>query len=246
MLWFSMHNPNSFPQQLNVNNFLRLKAGKWYEMTYNRWKTILLEPPYKTECRHYNLDDIKYFKLRSDCVTHCIQKEVHKKCSPEMRIKIIDPKNNNSTECLYRSDVLWRRDAFNKTYENLSKFCPKFSKPETESSTEEDIKRRGDNKRCIDNNISHLNSECEKRCRLECLNRFYNYNVKTNIKHHDWEKTWDRLASITIAHNQLPDQITEHIPEMTFVQFSGSFGGLFGIWLGLSALAILQYILKIL
>ena len=242
MISFAMHSPTSFPQQMNVKNFLKLKAGKKYEMTYNRLKTILLEPPYKTNCKKYHLDDNHGFQTRSDCVNVCIQEDLKQICSEYL--------GNNSkkldylTNCYFRSDSLKRKD--NSIDSTSLRLCPIFSVKHKNISNEM-IRNIDDIRSCIEHNIRHLNSECEKSCKPNCESRFYNYNIKTNIKVglREFHAKEDRLTTITIAHNQLPDQITEHIPEITFTQFTANFGGLLGMWTGLSFMAVFQFLLKI-
>ena len=75
----------------------------------------------------------------------------------------------------------------------------------------------------------------KNKCRPDCHNRYYNYNFDSQ----ETNET-DHMINIYIHHNQLPDQLTEHIEDMTFTYFFGTFGDLFGIWLGLSALIIFK------
>ena len=49
---------------------------------------------------------------------------------------------------------------------------------------------------------------------------------------------YDKTSVITIQHNRLPDLFVSYIPETTFVSFVGNFGGLLGMWLGISVISI--------
>ena len=49
------------------------------------------------------------------------------------------------------------------------------------------------------------------------------------------------VTMVTIAHNHVPDQFSENIPEMTFISFSARFVG----QLGLLALAVLHFLLRV-
>jgi hypothetical protein len=55
----------------------------------------------------------------------------------------------------------------------------------------------------------------------------------------------DGRAFVHISHNRLPDQEIRHMPEITFVSFLSSFGGLAGMWLGLSVFALYELLEKL-
>ena len=113
-----MHSPNTIPNQLTDNNFLRLKADYNHNIAYNRWKTILLPPPYQTNCNNYNMDDEQGYRLRSDCINHCIHEGLVRECGDCPSQMIRD--NNNCTECLKRSDLIWRKDNFNGSLNDVT------------------------------------------------------------------------------------------------------------------------------
>ena len=70
---------------------------------------------------------------------------------------------------------------------------------------------------------------CEKICKVEC-----------NFKHYplEIEKTSSLNNKIRIIHNEFPDIFVKHIPEMNLIDFVCNFGGLLGMWLGLSLFGI--------
>ena len=150
--------------------------------------------------------------MRSNCIKHCIQQKFDD-CK-----KLI---GNDIKECLYERGTLWTMDDFYHS-QNV-KPC------------------QYDNDYCYAG-IFKFKSKCQSNCDMKCVNRYYNYEVKTSI---NYEKI-QNFTYIYINHNQMPDQITEHIPEMTFIQFASNFGGLLGMWMGLSFLAILKFSLKVL
>lgn len=231
-LLFAMHSPNTIPQDWNT--FMELETMWFYEIRYNRWKTVLLGPPYKTGCTKYDLDTTTGYRLRSDCLNHCITKELDRVC-------ITCDREVNTTECdrcFIRSDFLWRLETARKNQDVTRRICNDYFE---DANTEQDV--------CIRENQEQISHNCEAKCGPECHNRYYNFAIFSKVKLtddlKDSQSSWDIETKIFIGHNQLPDQTTEHIEEMSFVTFAGNFGGLFGIWMGLSAYAILHYILKL-
>ena len=229
-----MHSANTIPH--NWLTFMQLEAGWFYEIRYNRWKTLLLEPPYKTGCSKYYIDSTSSYRLRSDCINHCITKEMDKICMN------CDSKLNTSQcqKCFIRSDYLWRLETARVDQDVKRQLCHDFYL-NTEQSTAQD--------ECIVNNQEKINHDCETQCLPECINRYYNFDIflkeilSSDTK--DVKNEWNVETKLYIGHNQMPDQTTQHIEEMSFVSFAGTFGGLFGIWMGLSIFAILHYVLKI-
>ena len=53
------------------------------------------------------------------------------------------------------------------------------------------------------------------------------------------EKNPDKLE-LYIEHNNMPDLLITAIPEITFISFVCNFGGLIGMWLGISILVIFK------
>ena len=80
---------------------------------------------------------------------------------------------------------------------------------------------------------------CEELCLDECHTRYYNVDIKDKNKLLD-TNPWNPEIRLRLKHNPLLDQTVEHSPEMSFISFVANMGGLIGMWLGLSAYAILQ------
>ena len=235
-----MHSPNTIPNRLTSNYIIKLKTGFMYEMTYNRYKTILLPPPYQTNCKVYDLDDKHDYKLRSDCLNHCIYNGLREECplsSDELKegSELMD----NFTDCLFISDLLWRKKSFINNINNM-KSCPNLHQIKDVTVPLEQ-KSFWDVYQCNDNAFSRLHSQCHVRCLSECTNRCYNYEIKRESPNISQESVWKKVIFVRITHNHLPDQINEHIPETTFVTFASNFGGLLGMWLGLSAMALFEH-----
>ena len=96
---------------------------------------------------------------------------------------------------------------------------------------------------CYYRNFGKIRYNCEEKCQKDCFNQFYDFDVKEKTKLSSTSK-WDKNIYIVITHNQMPDQVIKHMPEMEFITFMGNFGGLLGLWLGLSAFAIIDLVLK--
>ncbi len=94
---------------------------------------------------------------------------------------------------------------------------------------------------CKKNDIYELREQCRDNCPTHCLRQFVEFNVKKETKIHSLSH-WNPKTSIFVTHSRLPDQRIDHLPEMTFVSYIANFGGLAGMWLGLSALAIYDFI----
>ena len=232
---------------MTVNNIIRLKAGFMHEMTYNRYKTVLLTPPYQTNCKYYDLDDKHDYKLRSDCLNHCIYNGLLEECSHKLKGGSVAM--DNCTHCLFKSDLLWRKNSFIFNINGMNAFpdpgqlrdVPLWWKNETVPSKSKLLWKRY---QCHRFGLSPLQSQCQVRCLSECTNRYYNYEIKKESPNLYKESVWKKVIFVRITHNHLPDQTNEHIPEMNFITFASNFGGLLGLWLGLSAMALFQFLLR--
>ena len=78
-----------------------------------------------------------------------------------------------------------------------------------------------------------INSECLKECRADCSFSYYILDIKTF-------KSLPGLIQISVMHTDLPDILIRHSPQMPFISFICNFGGLLGMWLGLSVLTIID------
>ena len=73
---------------------------------------------------------------------------------------------------------------------------------------------------------------CLLNCKKDCW--FTHFIHNTEVK----EKIRDPLSLLKIFHSSYPDILITHLPEITFNAFVCNFGGLLGLWLGLSVFAI--------
>ena len=80
--------------------------------------SILLPPPYQTNCKNYDLDGKQGYKFRTDCVNHCIHDGLSRECADHSIDKTYDWK-----ACLEKTDLFWRRESFNNSLTDI-KLCP--------------------------------------------------------------------------------------------------------------------------
>ena len=80
--------------------------------------------------------------------------------------------------------------------------------------------------------------DCEKMCKIECNFKYYRMEI-VRI-----ENIFQKNV-IDIRHNEYPDIFVKHIPETTLIDFVCNFGGLLGIWLGLSFFSVVNNIFEI-
>ena len=91
----------------------------------------------------------------------------------------------------------------------------------------------------FDENIK-INFECHGQCRFDCRFKNFAFNVARTSKAKNPLMSW-----IHIRHNGLPDINVRHLPETTFIAFVCSFGGLLGMWLGLSMVSVFEVVSKL-
>ena len=82
---------------------------------------------------------------------------------------------------------------------------------------------------------SRIKVACYQECQIDCSSTYYNL-----------ESTWLRELNDTeqielhIEHNNQPDIAIKYIPKITFLSLVCNFGGLLGMWLGVSILFIIE------
>lgn len=75
---------------------------------------------------------------------------------------------------------------------------------------------------------------CRQRCPIECARVAFD-----NIRLLDYGlQRPDPTLKAYFEHNMSDDLLTEHVPEVSFLEFAGGVGGLAGMWLGFSFLGI--------
>ena len=79
--------------------------------------------------------------------------------------------------------------------------------------------------------------KCQDNCNRECHFSYYSYTIDNM-----GEMNADRII-FDIKHNLMPDLQIEVIPEMTLMTFVCNFGGILGMWLGVSFFSIFDRLL---
>ena len=75
---FTLHSPNILPEYLFEYQFRKLKLGVQNLITYSESQTVLLPPPYKTNCKHYPINSTGEQNMRSDCINQCVNDKLEK------------------------------------------------------------------------------------------------------------------------------------------------------------------------
>ena len=142
--------------------------------------------------------------MRVDCINQCFGDQIKKA-------------NHNCLYPFYPRYILWRNDSAYSAYQHL-KMC-QFNLTLFRERVPERVKPKND---------------CEAKCRPDCVNRHYKKLWKLSEQHYSTDVLPLNTTTIYYTHNNMPDQLTQHVKEMTFVDFFGNFGGLVGVWLGFS------------
>ena len=214
-IFFSIHSANATLYSIGSNNFHSLKMGYEYEMYYLVTKTQLLPPNYETMCREYDPEDSDEERSRSDCRIKCF---FDKYFDSECCLDDLGHKTK-CDRCL-PSHILMIR-----TYlTNLTKL-PYCNRPL--------------NKLCI----KAIENNCENKCRHECYYNHIEIYIRSEIIKDN--PLSPKPLRIQLYHNDLPDTIVTHSPAMTTIEFLSNFAGLLEMWLGLSAVVVLEYLFNI-
>ena len=211
----ALHSPNTLPNYIREETFKQLKIGKINVLSYSEIVTHRLRAPYDTNCKDYKLDYKGEHNMRSDCIQKCIDENLLKEF-PEIQCLF-----TNSNYKLIRKDNLF----------NLSRYSLCNS-----NSFGKDL-----NSKMADRQIL-LQTYCDQMCLKNCQETFYNFAMDV-VKVHSYLKSNDEFT-IQLQHNRFPDQIITYKPIMSWIELVSDFGGLLGVWLGLSIAFLLQFFIN--
>ena len=79
---------------------------------------------------------------------------------------------------------------------------------------------------------------CSKQCKLNCNYKYYPAKIHRLIEIEDFSS-----SDVIMEHNTMPDILIKYIPETSLISYACNFGGLLGMWLGLSFLQIVEDII---
>ena len=78
-------------------------------------------------------------------------------------------------------------------------------------------------------------SSCYKECPKDCKFEYYSLSIKNVLSHANSDRT-----KIYLEHSSMPDITINYIPDITLLSLICNFGGLLGMWLGISFLEIAE------
>ena len=90
---------------------------------------------------------------------------------------------------------------------------------------------------------SEFKPECMKQCKQDCSFEYYVYDITFGSEKEP--NFYYKGSNIHIYHKLIPDIYIKHIPETTFISFISNFGGLLGMWLGISVILIFENIFNL-
>ena len=227
-----MHSPAELPQH-DIYNYIELTPNIENKVAYNMWRNTLLGKKwdflwtrtFEPICLDYDPGNSQYnMTMRPNCLKGCIQNEINRCIGCGTKF------NGSCDKCLHFTLDLWTSQDFDET--GISLFCSFINMSSAQDNQTEF---------CRTEKLMEILYECNKDCPLQCEHRHYTYQK--------WDVSQDNRSGnethVLIVHNLAPDRFTEHSPKMTFIDFASAFGGLMGIWMGLSALAIFKYLFKL-
>ena len=212
----AVHSANYLPKYVREETFMALKMREMNVISFHEIRTRLLEPPFDTSCKWYDLTQTKN-NMRSDCVRKCIDQELIQ----------LDP----TTNCIFTAQnfkLVRRENLDNFGYLELCDY-PNY----TQEHQKEVIRL-----------LIELEHRCQGDCPSNCREKFYEFSIEV-IKVHANIK-YDNEFGVLVMHDRFPDQLVEHKPIMSWIELMSNFGGLLGMWLGLSVAFLFEYAISLL
>ena len=209
-LLISIHSPNSLPQ---LESMVKIDSEKFHEFTYSQINTELLGEGYDTNCFDYNLD--KNFNMRSDCGSACIG-DAFEKQPDFLQYKLAC----RTTYYPLKYELFRLNQTLNlcSSNRNFSLILPLL----------------------ILNKTPTYEYTCTQKCRMDCNFTYYVLDHKEIVNKYLDKSGYFYKNEFSIKHGNLPDILIKYVPQTTLLSFVCNFGGLLGMWLGLSILAICE------
>ena len=136
------------------------------------------------------------FKLRSQCLSSCMQKLIKPECHNEF--------------VLMRKRILQR----------------------------EELPSLIDNGKCNKSSINYqgVRKKCRNSCKEDCYQAYYLVEIESEPR--PVNNILNNKIIIDLESNSKPNVLIEHFPEITFLSMLCNFGGILGMYLGISLLSI--------
>ncbi|XP_054159789.1 uncharacterized protein LOC128957999 [Oppia nitens] len=233
-LFLIMHSSNNTPYDTYTENVFSLHMNNYYWIGYSTIKTIRLPPNWDTKCREYNIYDYNnsgtgssgHPRTRFECRYRCFQRLIQQK----NRCCVNNTVDNNNTIIDCNQCIPWDVSLIPDylTVDNVST-CYKY----------------------VDYGSCELpfRDSCDEQCPDSCYENHYLMSLINKQKVQfiaSKSNRWDNATvSAYIRHSAHLDQLVEHSPEMTRIEFLSNLGGLLGMWLGLAVFSLLDLIVKI-
>ena len=144
-----------------------------------------------------------------------------------------DPKVYTRNDCIY--DCYQQRAKYYCRTDNIVS-CPLLRKKSYFEQSNLNFSKCQINRKII-NEILEL---CYGHCNQECHITYYSFTIS------DYKEIDMYQLDLQIRHNHMPDLTIRHIPEMPFLTFLCNFGGILGMWLGVSFVDILNRVWNLL
>ena len=103
-------------------------------------------------------------------------------------------------------------------------------------------------------NTEYVDNRCKKKCKIECQSAYYRFDqvdrmgaqVFSAEDNNDIIQSYAKGIQLTslFRHSSSPDLLVCHYPEVTLLSLMCNFGGLLGMWTGLSVLLICRETLR--
>ncbi|CAG2175908.1 unnamed protein product [Oppiella nova] len=224
-----------------------IKPGTNFDLLVSQTNQRLLGWPYNTDCRIYqDQKRWRWYKSNYECIDKCLSRKLLRRCG-----------------CVYKHSegermTKWLPNTTDANWMQSRKFCKQIV-----NST--DVCH---NTKAFDQQIAR-HSECSIKgiCNNDCYEEYYRSEVKETF----WDKDIDgtnetekdddyyffgetpplftkamkneSFGTLNIKRKDVADITYEHTREMIFVEFVCYFGGLLGLWLGVSILDMYHQLL---
>jgi hypothetical protein len=237
-LYVTTHNPKSLPSSISLDRAV-VRRGTNFDVYFSQTNAKLLRWPFRTDCIWYEEEGFwAKYKSSDQCIDDCLSRKAAAECG-----------------CIFNQSRGGRMTKWAKPDSDYP-FCKEYNLKDDEKYPEEHLKPR----KCANLDIYEVQkTECTIQgiCNQNCYEEYYKYEVKEvffdeeddgNNRSQEYNEFRSGLplfpksrpneswATVNIIRKDIADVSYEHTAEMIFVEFVCYFGGLLGLWLGVSIL----------